>query len=603
MAVPVAVAGAGLGHLVVQAAVAAAVATAMEFAVTALTLWMRHRTSPVELWRLARMHALVTVVLCAPVAGLFASSYRTSGIWVLGFFAIPVAASHFAFGMHAPKEQLIGALEQANAELEAANSHLRRINMSFAEALVKAIDGRDAYTAGHSKAVAEYSRDIASELGLPREEVQRIHLCGLVHDIGKIGVRDAVLLKPGALDEPSGRDAEPPDGRLPDPASQVPSMPKPMVPCVRNHHERWDGTGYPDNLKAEDIPCRPHRLPGRRLRRHGHRPPLQACHGPERAIEQLVLGKGSQYETGPVDAFLRVLARAPGLVPARLLRHGRRRACPDRAGGVPGRARAAGGRVACRSSSRRPHRPIGVRQMRELRLIEILSDAAAALAAPDADPESVERVLADAVARASVPCTLRPTSTGVEIDCSRSPGRLELAFVSVLSDCAKLAVAASGASIGRTLDAHAFALELERAASIARWRGQPLAVAVFEVSGLEMGPGMIDQADTVAEVGELALSAVRQDDRVGHIGAAQFALLFPRAGTFEARSAFKRVRTALAASDRMSRDLAIGAVGFVELAEGDSGAEVLAAAREREDQDRMRRAYLSPVDPTDPLAD
>ena len=63
--------------------------------------------------------------------------------------------------MHAPKEHLIGALERANAELEAANSHLRRINMSFAEALVKAIDGRDAYTAGHSKAVAEYSRDIA----------------------------------------------------------------------------------------------------------------------------------------------------------------------------------------------------------------------------------------------------------------------------------------------------------------------------------------------------------------------------------------------------------------------------------------------------------
>jgi GGDEF domain-containing protein len=117
-----------------------------------------------------------------------------------------------------------------------------------------------------------------------------------------------------------------------------------------------------------------------------------------------------------------------------------------------------------------------------------------------------------------------------------------------------------------------------------------------------MGPGMIDQADTVAEVGELALSAVRQDDRVGHLGAAQFALVFPRAGTFEARSAFKRVRAALAASARMSRDLAIGPVGFAELGEDGSGAAVLAAARERQTQARVRRAYLAPVDPTHPLA-
>jgi hypothetical protein len=240
--------------------------------------------------------------------------------------------------------------------------------------------------------------------------------------------------------------------------------------------------------------------------------------------------------------------------------------------------------------------------MRELRLIEILSEATAALAAPQAEPDAVERVLADAVARASVPCTLRATSTGIEVDCSDSPGRLESAFVSVLSDCAQLALATGGASAGRTLDAHAFAVELERTASIARWRGQPLAVAVFEVMGLEMGPGMIDQKDVVAEVGALALSAVRQDDRVGHLGAAQFALLFPRAGTFEARSAFKRVREALAASEPLARDLAIGPVGFAELSEEGSGAAALAAARERQTQARVRRAYLSPVDPTHPLA-
>jgi GGDEF domain-containing protein len=240
--------------------------------------------------------------------------------------------------------------------------------------------------------------------------------------------------------------------------------------------------------------------------------------------------------------------------------------------------------------------------MQDVRLIEILSDAAAALAAPDASPDVVERVLADACARAGIPCTMRTTSSGIDFDWRRTPGRRDHAFVSVLADCARLGLAAGGASAGRTLDAHGFSLELERAASMARWRNQTLAVAVFEVTGLEMGPGMIDQFDVVSDVGALTLSAVRQDDRVGHLGADQFALLFPRAGTFESRSAFKRVKAALAANDRMSRDLGIGAVGFAELGEAGSGAEVLAAARERQSQARMRRAYLAPVDPTHPLA-
>jgi putative nucleotidyltransferase with HDIG domain len=311
MAVPATIVGVGLGHLLAEAIAAALAAAAVEFSVTALTLWVRHRTPPVELWRLARMHALVTVVLCSPVAALFAYAYGASGIWVLGFFVIPVAASHFAFGMHAPKEQLIGALERANAELEVANSHLRRINMSFAEALVKAIDGRDAYTAGHSKAVAEYSRDIASELGLPREEVQRIHLCGLVHDIGKIGVRAEVLEKQAALDDGEWDEMRRHSAIGEAILLEVPGYAD-MAEVVRSHHERWDGAGYPDNLVGERIPplARLIAVADSYNAMTSDRPYRRAM-TPERAIEQLMLGKGSQYEAAPVDAFLRVLARAP----------------------------------------------------------------------------------------------------------------------------------------------------------------------------------------------------------------------------------------------------------------------------------------------------
>jgi HD domain len=303
--------GPGLGALLAASAAAAVLATVVEFSVTTLTLWIRHRTPPGELWALARLYSFVTVALCAPVAALFAYAYGGAGVWVLAFFGIPVAATRFAFGMNAPKEQLIKALEQTNADLEAANSHLRRINMSFAEALVKAIDGRDAYTAGHSKAVAEYSRDIAAELGLAREEVQRIHLCGLVHDIGKIGVRAEVLEKQAALDDGEWDEMRRHSAIGEAILLEVPGYAD-MAEVVRSHHERWDGRGYPDRLVGEQIPylARIIAVADSYNAMTSDRP-YRLAMGPERAIEQLVLGKGTQYEAGLVDAFLRVLGRAP----------------------------------------------------------------------------------------------------------------------------------------------------------------------------------------------------------------------------------------------------------------------------------------------------
>jgi putative nucleotidyltransferase with HDIG domain len=301
---------AGVGHLFAAAMAAAIPATVVEFLVTAITLWLRHRTSPVDLWRLARVHDLVCVAVCAPVACLFAHAYLASGVWVLAFFVIPVAASHLAFGMHAPKEQLIAALEQTNAELEAANSHLRRINMSFAEALVKAIDGRDAYTAGHSKAVAEYSRDIARELGLSREEVARIHLCGLVHDIGKIGVRAEVLEKQAALDDGEWDEMRRHSAIGEAILLEVPGY-SDMAEVVRSHHERWDGRGYPDNLRGEDIPllARVIAVADSYNAMTSDRPYRDAM--PSRVARlRLAQAVGTQFDTTVVAAFEAVLASA-----------------------------------------------------------------------------------------------------------------------------------------------------------------------------------------------------------------------------------------------------------------------------------------------------
>jgi hypothetical protein len=235
-------------------------------------------------------------------------------------------------------------------------------------------------------------------------------------------------------------------------------------------------------------------------------------------------------------------------------------------------------------------------------LIEVLSRAAAAMAAPQADAGVIDRIVQSAPEEAGVPCRLRMAAEGLVADWDAEPSRDQEAFVDALGHCVALALAAGVAGDEVLLDSGAFAVELERTVATARWRSQSIAIAAFTVHGLELGPRPVDQRDLILHVGALARSAVRHDDRVGHLGADQFALLFPRAGEFEARAAFKRVRASLAGSEIVPGGIVCGAAGFAELNGHGSGAELLADARERLSLARRRAYYPSPTDPTQPLA-
>src|SRR5207302_844234 len=110
---------------------------------------------------------------------------------VLFFFA-PALAAQRLFLLYQEQRHLAEGLASANDRLE-------RANLSFATALVATLDARDQYTAGHSAAVAVYARDIAERMGLADEDQQLVHLCGLVHDIGKVGLQLGLIEMPGAL--------------------------------------------------------------------------------------------------------------------------------------------------------------------------------------------------------------------------------------------------------------------------------------------------------------------------------------------------------------------------------------------------------------------
>lgn len=120
-------------------------------------------------------------------------------------------------------------------------------------ALARSIEHRDRYTAGHCERLAWYSISLGMTLGLPRPQLLALHRGGFLHDIGKVAVPDSVLHKKGRLtkDEWSIMKLHPVKGE--EICRGMRSL-KPVLPIIRSHHERWDGSGYPDGLKGEQIP-------------------------------------------------------------------------------------------------------------------------------------------------------------------------------------------------------------------------------------------------------------------------------------------------------------------------------------------------------------
>jgi HD-GYP domain-containing protein (c-di-GMP phosphodiesterase class II) len=144
-------------------------------------------------------------------------------------------------------------VKERTKELEESYEKLKAANRQALFGLAEAIEAKDPYTKGHCGRVAAYSLVLAKEAGYPAEGLETLEFGAFLHDIGKIGVRDAVLLKPGPLDDTEWVHMREHPTKGHDIASKI-EMLHPIMPAVRNHHERWDGTGYPDKMKDAEIP-------------------------------------------------------------------------------------------------------------------------------------------------------------------------------------------------------------------------------------------------------------------------------------------------------------------------------------------------------------
>ncbi len=142
-----------------------------------------------------------------------------------------------------------GKMEQEKSHAESmASLHLRTI-----EALATAIEAKDECTGDHLRRVQVYSLELAKHLGLSSDEVHALQAASILHDIGKLAVPDYIISKPGKL-TPDEFDKMKVHTVVGAEILEQVAFPYPVAPIVRSHHEKWDGTGYPDGLKAEDIP-------------------------------------------------------------------------------------------------------------------------------------------------------------------------------------------------------------------------------------------------------------------------------------------------------------------------------------------------------------
>jgi putative nucleotidyltransferase with HDIG domain len=170
--------------------------------------------------------------------------------------------------------------------------------------LAQAVELRDKYTGGHTMRVSTYALMLAQELQMSTSDVELIRIGTPLHDIGKIGIKDAILTKPDRLTPEEFEHMKTHTVKGAEIVNTVPDL-RPIIPIVRSHHERWDGLGYPDGLKADAIPAlaRVVALADAFDAMTSDRPYRKGMAAPE-AFMEIEKGSGKQFDPRMAKAFL-----------------------------------------------------------------------------------------------------------------------------------------------------------------------------------------------------------------------------------------------------------------------------------------------------------
>ncbi|MGH3009520.1 MAG: HD-GYP domain-containing protein [Gaiellaceae bacterium] len=205
-------------------------------------------------------------------------------------------------------------VRRGSSSLVESNRLLEQSALEAVASLNETVDAKDPYTAGHSQRVQRIAVALGEELGLDQGQIEALRYAGLFHDIGKIGVPDAILTKPDTLtfEEYEVVQRHPADGaRI---VGRLHSL-NAAVPAILHHHERWDGNGYPHRLAGDDIPVEAavvglaDAFDAMTTDR-----PYSDARPLDEALDELARNRGTQFAPAAVDAFLRLARRTPELL-------------------------------------------------------------------------------------------------------------------------------------------------------------------------------------------------------------------------------------------------------------------------------------------------
>jgi putative nucleotidyltransferase with HDIG domain len=233
------------------------------------------------------------------------ASYPTDG--VISGELVTVADTALYYAKRTGGNRVYLSSKILSEPVDNAGTYARHNGLSAIYALVSTVEAKDPYTYGHSRKVNTYAVALAEAVGLSPEEVSRVSTAALLHDIGKIGVPDKVLNKKGKLTKEDW-EAIKSHPRLG--ATIVGNVPN-LAPCVStilHHHERWDGTGYPEGLKGEQISVEARILAiadsyEAMSAARPYRPALCS----EKVLTELRRGAGSQFDPELVQVFIGIV--------------------------------------------------------------------------------------------------------------------------------------------------------------------------------------------------------------------------------------------------------------------------------------------------------
>ncbi len=263
---------------------------------------LQTRQSLLEIWQQDFAWSVPISIISGVIGGgLLALAYQKFGFLGTSVFFLPIFAMGYSFRLYTNN------MRNYVDKLETANAELNKNNIDLLETLGAVIDAYDIYTLQHSAHVAEYAGALADKLGLTEDERKTIVKAALVHDIGKIGVSDTIVGKAGSLTDHEMVQIR----RHPIMGANILRRMKgfqDLIPLVQYHHEKFNGTGYPEGLKGEAIPL------GARIitladsvDAMSSDRPYRPGHSLEEVVAEVKRCAGTHFDARIVEAFLLIV--------------------------------------------------------------------------------------------------------------------------------------------------------------------------------------------------------------------------------------------------------------------------------------------------------